>query len=61
MGVLVGYLTGSSKVNTGVFHYGIWKENFGREMTNPYPTKYFSKSSAPILALHGDDDETQKL
>ena len=27
----------------------------------PYPAKYFSKSSTPILALHGEDDGTQKL
>ena len=47
-------------MNAGVSHYGVWKANFGREMTNPFPMKYFSKSSTPILALHGDDDETQK-
>ena len=60
-GFWVGYLTGSSKVSAGVSHYGVWKANFGREMTNPYPMKYFSKSSAPILALHGDDDRIQKI
>ena len=59
-GFWVCYLTGKSKVNAGVSHYGVWKANFGREMTNPYPMRYFSKSSTPILALHGDDDETQK-
>ena len=60
-GFWVCYLTGSSKVNAGVSHYGVWKANFGREITNPYPMKYFSKSSAPILALHGDDDRIQKI
>ena len=59
-GFWVGYLTGSSKVSAGVSHYGVWKANFGREMTNPYPMKYFSKSSTPILALIGDDDQTQR-
>ena len=59
MGFWVGYLTGSSKVSAGVSHYGVWKANFGREMTNPYPMRYFSKSSTPILALIGDDDQTQ--
>ena len=59
-GFWVSYLTGSSKVSAGVTHYGVWKANFGREMTNPYPMKYFSKFSTPILALHGDDDETQR-
>ena len=60
-GFWVGYLTGSSKVNAGVSHYGVWKANMGREITNPYPMKYFSKSSTPILALHGEDDGTQKM
>jgi dienelactone hydrolase len=60
-GFWVGYLTGTSKVSAGVSHFGVWKANRGREMTNPYPMKYFSKSSTPILALHGDDDGTQKL
>jgi carboxymethylenebutenolidase len=60
-GFWVGYLTGSSKVNAGVSHYGVWKANMGREITNPYPMKYFSKSSTPILALHGEDDGTQRM
>ena len=57
----MGYLTGRSKVSAGVSHYGVWKANFGREITNPYPMKYFSKSSSPILALHGEHDWTQLL
>ena len=60
-GFWVSYLTGTSKVSAGVSHYGVWQANFGREMTNPYPMKYFSKSSTPILALHGYDDTTQKI
>ena len=60
-GFWVGYLTGSSKVSAGVAHYGVWKANFGREMTNPYPMKYFSKSSTPILALHGGRDGVQRI
>ena len=60
-GFWVCYLTGTSKVSAGVSHFGVWKANYGREMTNSYPMKYFSKSSAPILALHGNDDGTQKL
>ena len=60
-GFWVAYLTGSSKVNAGVSHYGVWKANMGREITNPYPMKYFSKSSTPILALHGEDDGTQRM
>ena len=60
-GFWVGYLTGTSKVSAGVSHFGVWKANFGREVTNPYPMKYFSKSSTPILALHGDDDGTQRF
>jgi len=59
-GFWVSDLTGTSKVSAGVSHYGVWKANFGREMTNPYPMKYFSKSSTPILALHGDDDGIQR-
>ena len=60
-GFWVGYLTGSSKVNAGVSHYGVWKANMGREITNPYPMRYFSKSSSPILALHGEEDGTQRM
>ena len=57
----VCYLAGTSRVNAGVSHYGVWKANFGREITNPYPMKYFSASSSPLLALHGEDDGTQRL
>ena len=60
-GFWVGFLTGSSKVSAGVSHFGVWRANKGREWTNPYPMKYFSKSSTPILALHGYEDGTQKI
>jgi len=60
-GFWVGYLTGSSKVNAGVSYYGVWKANMGRKITNPYPMRYFSKSSSPILALHGKEDGTQRI
>jgi dienelactone hydrolase len=60
-GFWVCYLTGTSKVNAGVSHFGVWKANMGRELTNPYPMRYFSKSSSPILALHGEEDGTQRM
>ena len=60
-GFWVGYLTGTSKVNAGVSHYGVWKANKGRYLDNPYPMRYFSKSSSPILALHGEEDGTQRM
>ena len=60
-GFWVSYLAGTSKVRAGASHYGVWKANFGREFTNPYPMKYFSRSSSPILALHGVQDGTQRL
>ena len=60
-GFWVGYLTGSSQVNAGVSHYGVWKANMGREITNFYPMYYFSKFSSPILALHGAHDVTQQI
>lgn len=60
-GFWVCFLTGKSLVNAGVSHYGVWKANFGSSISNPYPMEYFSKSSAPILALHGDSDKTQRM
>jgi len=60
-GFWVCYLAGSNQINAGVSHYGVWKANYGPVMTNPYPMKYFSKNSAPMLALHGEDDGTQKI
>ena len=60
-GFWVCYLTGKGLVNAGVSHYGVWKANMGRSITNPYPMDYFSSSSSPILALHGADDGTQRM
>ena len=60
-GFYVCFLTGKAMVNAGVAHYGVWKGNKGRKITNPYPMKYFSKLSTPILALHGEDDGTQRM
>ena len=60
-GFWAAYLAGQSKVRAGASHYGVWKANFGRDFTNPYPMKYFSKSSSPILVLHGEQDGTQQL
>ena len=60
-GFWVGYLTGHSKVSAGVSHYGVWKANKGRYMTNPYPMAYFSKTSSPLLALHGGGDVVQRI
>ncbi len=60
-GFWASYLSGTSKVAAGASHYGVWKGNFGREITNPYPMNYFSKKSSPVLALHGADDGTQKI
>ena len=34
-GFWVCYLTGNSEVNAGVSHYGVWKANRGRKITNP--------------------------
>ncbi|MEE2661397.1 MAG: dienelactone hydrolase family protein [Pseudomonadota bacterium] len=59
-GFWVCYLTGTGKVRAGVSHYGVWKANMGREISIA-PNDYFSKDSSPLLALHGDDDDTQKL
>lgn len=60
-GFWVSFLAGTGQVNAGSSHYGVWKGNYGREIINPYPMKYFSKQSSPVLALHGDDDRTQKI
>lgn len=60
-GFWASFLAGSGRVNAAVSHYGVWKANMGREITNPYPMKYFSSSSSPVLALHGGDDATQKM
>tara|TARA_Y100001960_G_scaffold301500_1_gene351586 strand:- start:65 stop:823 length:759 start_codon:yes stop_codon:yes gene_type:complete len=55
------FLAGTAKINAGASHYGVWKANMGREITNPYPMNYFSQKSSPLLALHGEEDSTQKM
>ena len=60
-GFWVCYLAGTAQVSAGVSHYGVWKANFGREWENEYPMKYFSSKSSPILALHGEEDGTQRI
>ena len=59
-GFWVCYLAGKGKVSAGVSFYGVWKANFGREIRIS-PDDYFSKDSSPVLALHGDEDHTQKI
>jgi Dienelactone hydrolase and related enzymes len=60
-GFWASFLAGTGKITAGASHYGVWKGNMGREITNPYPMKYFSEKSSPMLALHGEDDGTQKM
>ena len=60
-GFWASFLAASGRINAGASHYGVWKANLGREITNPYPMKYFSSSSSPVLALHGANDGTQKI
>lgn len=60
-GYWASYLAATSQVNAAASHYGVWKANFGRKITNDYPMKYFSGSSNPVLALHGEDDHIQRL
>ena len=59
-GFWVCYLAGTGQVNAGVSHFGVWKANFGRSITNQYPVEYFSKSSSPVLALHAVNDRVQR-
>ena len=60
-GFWASYLAGTSRVSAGASHYGVWKANFGREITNPYPMEYLTSKSSPILALHGGEDATQRI
>lgn len=57
------YLAGKKSVRAAVSHYGVWKAKFGKLdwKQQPYPAAYVTASSNPILALHGQDDETQKM
>mgnify|MGYP001262957127 CR=1 FL=1 len=60
-GFWASYLAGKGVVNAAVSHYGVWKACFGRDCENDYPMKYFSGSGSPTLALHGDEDSTQRM
>ena len=60
-GFWTSYLAGKGIVTAASSHYGVWKANMGRDMENPYPMEYFSSKSSPLLALHGEDDSTQKI
>ena len=57
------YLAGKKRVRAAASHYGVWKANFGKFdwKKQPYPTAYITSSSNPLLALHGEDDDTQKM
>ena len=57
------YLAGKKRVRAAASHYGVWKAKKGKLdwEKQPYPKDYVTKSSNPILALHGADDKTQKL
>ena len=59
-GFYVCFLTGKAMVNAGVALYGVWSgpKKWGMR---PYPVKYFSNSSTPILALHGEADDVQRM
>jgi len=59
-GFWASFLAGKAVINAGASHYGVWKGNMGREMTTT-PADYFSKTSKPLLALHGEDDGTQRM
>ena len=56
-GFWASFLAAKGIVTAGASHYGVWKA--GRD--NPYPAAYFSSTSSPLLALHGEDDSTQTL
>ena len=59
-GFYVCFLSSKGMVNAGVSLYGVWSGPPDWEMES-YPVEYLSESSTPILALHGEDDQTQKL
>ena len=60
-GFWASYLAGKGIVTAASSHYGVWAASFSRDWTNPYPMEYFSSKSSPLLALHGENDSTQKL
>jgi len=60
-GFWTSYLAGKGLVTAAASHYGVWKACLGSDCTNEYPVKYFSSTSSPFLALHGEADSTQKI
>ena len=59
-GFFVCFLAGKAVVNAGVSQYGVWGGKRQWDMGDN-PAGYLSKTSTPILALHGKNDGTQKL
>ncbi len=59
-GFWTSFLAGKALINAGASHYGVWKGNMGPHMLIS-PSDYFSKTSNPLLALHGSHDGTQQL
>ncbi len=59
-GFWASFLAGKALINAGSSHYGVWKGNKGRSF-DITPADYFSKTSNPLLALHGSDDGTQRI
>jgi dienelactone hydrolase len=57
-GYWAAYLAAKGIVNAGVSHYGVW--DFPGN-ADGYPSRYFSESSNPVLALIGTADTTQKF
>ena len=58
-GFWASYLAGKGLVTAAASHYGVWKASLDGD--NEYPVKYFSSASSPMLALHGEEDSTQKI
>jgi len=58
-GFWASYLAGKGIVNAAASHYGVWRASVDGEIE--YPMEYFSSTSSPLLALHGEDDSTQRL
>ena len=56
-GFFVCFLANKKLINSGVSLCGIWKANYG---DNDYQVAYFKKDMSPVLALHGEEDATQK-
>ena len=57
-GYWAAFLAARNYVSAGVSHYGVWS---WPGTHNGFPSKYFSKASNPVLALHGDKETVQPL